>query len=181
MQLLLFAHKNEAAAFFHFHQFQLITDTHDLYHDGHYYLLITGEGLWDSLIKLSLALHSLAKQNISISHMVNLGVAGSLRKDLKRFDLCQVRTSYAALTAHHPEFHSHTASPTYPGKLQAFSVLALSTNQLAIGFEAIFPKEAVDEGSDGVLNLLPCPAEAHKACESPHCFLPFYPWPSNRG
>jgi len=111
MQLLTFAHKNEAAAFFHFHQFELEKDGIDLYFDGEHYLLITGEGLWDSLIKISLTLQYLEKKSIIITHLLNLGIAGSLRKDLKKFEVYQIRTTYAALCSSKAEFHSYTTQP----------------------------------------------------------------------
>jgi nucleoside phosphorylase len=114
MQLLTFAHKNEAAAFFHFHQFVLEKDGSDLYFDGQHYLLITGEGLWDSLIKISLTLQYLEKKSILISHILNLGVAGSLRNDLKKFEVYQIRTTYAAFSSANPEFHSYTTDPLIP-------------------------------------------------------------------
>lgn len=109
MQIYTFAHKNEAAAFFHYHPFQECTHFSDLYFDGNNYLLITGEGLWDSLTKCILAINYLAGQNITIKQIFNLGVAGSLRPHLKKFSVYSIRTSYAALNLSEPEFHSYSS------------------------------------------------------------------------
>jgi hypothetical protein len=110
MNLLTFAHKNEAAAFFHYHQFQECSDFHGLYFNGHHYLLITGEGLWDCLTKCLLTLSYLNQQNIFIQKIINLGVAGGLRSPIKKFSAYQVRTSYAALNFQEPEFHSYSTN-----------------------------------------------------------------------
>lgn len=109
MQLLTFAHKNEAAAFFHYHQFKAFAHFAELYFDGTHYLLITGEGLWDSLTQCMLAISSLQQQNITISRITNLGVAGALRTNLKKFSTYKIRTSYAALNFQDAEFHSYSS------------------------------------------------------------------------
>lgn len=110
MQLLTFAHKNEAAAFFHFHQYKQIADVNDLYSDGCNYLLITGEGLWDSLTKTMMTLHYFDKQSLKVQCILNLGIAGSLRLGHKKFETYQIRTCYALLNVEKPEFHSYSTN-----------------------------------------------------------------------
>lgn len=109
MQLLIFAHKNEATAFFHYHQFKETTLT-DLYFDGSHYLLITGEGLWDCLSKTILAINFICiNSTIPVQKIINFGVAGSLRDGIKKKSIFRVRTSYAALNYAEPEFQSYSS------------------------------------------------------------------------
>lgn len=97
MKLLTFAHRGEAQAFLGAHVFKPV----DFFFDGllksdDYYLLITGEGPHSASEK---TISVLAKFNESITHVYNLGIAGSLNQRLKKFDLLWIRTSYA----HHAE------------------------------------------------------------------------------
>jgi len=163
MQLLTFAHKNEAAAFFHFHHFQPVANTHDLYSDGNHYLLITGEGLWDSLTKILLTLSHIEKQSQKISCLFNLGVAGSLRGIHKKFEAYQVRTAYAAMSLEKPEFHSYSAGQlscenTYP-LIDCLSfhgrVLTSAHKQLLAPFADIVDREAWAVGKAACAYQLP--------------------------
>ncbi|MBC7429358.1 MAG: hypothetical protein H7336_12140 [Bacteriovorax sp.] len=109
MKLLTFAHRGEAQAFLSAYSFKPV----DFFFDGllksdEYYLLITGEGPHAASEK---TISVLATYNESITHVYNLGVAGSLNQKLKLHDLVWIRTSYA----HHAEkleFKSYTSSNT---------------------------------------------------------------------
>ncbi|MBC7430209.1 MAG: hypothetical protein H7336_16465 [Bacteriovorax sp.] len=97
MKLLTFAHRGEAQAFLSAYTFKPV----DFFFDGllispEYYLLITGEGPHAASEKTTAVL---AKFSESITHVYNIGVAGSLTPELKMHDLLWIRTSYA----HHAE------------------------------------------------------------------------------
>jgi nucleoside phosphorylase len=97
MKLLTFAHRGEAQAFLAAYTFKPV----DFFFDGllksdNYYLLITGEGPHAASEK---TISVLAKLGDEITHVYNLGVAGSLNQKLKMHDLVWIRTSYA----HHAE------------------------------------------------------------------------------
>ena len=105
MKLLTFAHRGEAQAFLAAYSFKPV----DFFFDGllkseHYYLLVMGEGPHSASEK---TISVLAKYSNEITHVFNLGVAGSLNQKIKMNDLIWVRTSYA----HHAEkleFKSYT-------------------------------------------------------------------------
>lgn len=106
MKLITFAHRGEAQAFFSAYSFTPVEFFFDgLLKSEDYYLLITGEGpqaASEKTICVLAALHN------DISHVYNLGVAGSLNHKLKKYDLLWVRTAYA----HHAErleFKSYTS------------------------------------------------------------------------
>lgn len=110
MNLIICAHKNEASSFFHYHDCQELNLYKNLYRvDTNLFLLITGEGLWDSITSTMHALHLLKSANIDISKLINLGVVGSLRPELKKFDLFSIRTSYGYSGENQCEFHSYSA------------------------------------------------------------------------
>lgn len=97
MKLLTFAHRGEAQAFLSAYAFKPV----DFFFDGllksdDYYLLITGEGPHAASEKTTTVL---AKYSDEISHVYNMGVAGSLNPKLKIYALVWIRTSYA----HHAE------------------------------------------------------------------------------
>lgn len=97
MKLLTFAHRGEAQHFLSSYSFKPV----DFFFDGllksdDYYLLITGEGPHNASEKTTCVLAAFASD---ITHVYNLGVAGSLNQKLKKYDLVWIRTAYA----HHAE------------------------------------------------------------------------------
>jgi hypothetical protein len=105
MKLLIFAHRKEAQVFFNEWDF-LPVDFHfaGLFKNNTHYLLVTGEGPKDASEK-TVAVLSAFKEDIS--HVFNLGVAGSLTSKLKVGDSVWVRSSYAQ-NAERCEFKSFT-------------------------------------------------------------------------
>ena len=97
MKLLTFSHRGEAQAFLSAYVFKPVEFFFDgLLKNDDYYLLITGEGPHSASEK---TISVLAKFSHEITHVYNLGVAGSLNKKLKLNDLVWIKTSYA----HHAE------------------------------------------------------------------------------
>lgn len=90
MQLLTFAHRPEAQAFFDAFSFKS-TATEGLYQSEFGWLLITGEGIHESIVSVA----SILGAHPEIREILNLGVAGSLRPSLKRHAIYEVRTAYA--------------------------------------------------------------------------------------
>jgi nucleoside phosphorylase len=107
MKLLTFAHRGEAQAFLSAYSFRPCEFVFDgLLKSDDYYLLITGEGPQPTSEK---TITVLAKLSDEITHVINLGVAGSLNPKHKLHDLVWVRTAYA----HHAEkleFKSFTST-----------------------------------------------------------------------
>lgn len=97
MKLLTFAHRGEAQSFLAAFDFKPV----DFFFDGllrsdDYFLLITGEGPQSASEKTVCVL---AKFADVISHVYNIGIAGSLNPKIKLHDLIWIRTAYA----HHAE------------------------------------------------------------------------------
>ena len=90
--LLCFAHHGEARAFMVNAKRQVLGIVEDLYHTDVGYILITGEGLYNSLQALTATL-SLKNE---ICNVINFGVAGSLSDDLNINEIIEVRTIYAS-------------------------------------------------------------------------------------
>lgn len=90
MQLLTFAHRPEAQAFFDTFSFKA-TGNEGLYQSEFGWLLITGEGIHESIVTVA----SILGAHPEIREVINLGVAGSLRPQLERHALYEVRTAYA--------------------------------------------------------------------------------------
>lgn len=105
MELLVFAHRGEAQAFFNEWEF-LPVDFHftGLFKSSEHYLLITGEGPKDASEK---TVSVLAVFKDEISSVFNIGIAGSLTSKLKVHDHVWVRSSYAQ-NAKRCEFKSFT-------------------------------------------------------------------------
>lgn len=99
-QLLCFAHRGEASAFFKAYDFKA-SDLHADFWicDQGLGLLLTGEGLGKAFSKLGLILGAYHQQ--AELEIYNLGVAGALREDLEIASVHQVRTVYGE-----EEFHS---------------------------------------------------------------------------
>jgi nucleoside phosphorylase len=141
MKLLTFAHRGEAQAFLSAYTFKPV----DFFFDGflkseNYYLLITGEGPHSASEK---TISVLAKLSDEISHVYNLGVAGSLNPLLKKYDLLWIRTAYA----HHAEkceFKSYSSNAVKAASdcMTAFSrVLDLTEKKKLSHFANIVDRE----------------------------------------
>jgi adenosylhomocysteine nucleosidase len=90
MQLLTFAHRPEAQAFFDAFSFKSTT-TDGLYRSEFGWLLITGEGIHESIVTVA----SILGAHPEITEIINLGVAGSLKPALERHTIYEVRTAFA--------------------------------------------------------------------------------------
>lgn len=111
MKLIICAHKNEASSFFHYHKCIESASYKNLYvMDNDSFILITGEGLWDAITVTMQALYFLKSENFIIDEMINLGIVGSLRPHLQKFELFQIRTSYCNSGDDLCEFHSYSSS-----------------------------------------------------------------------
>ena len=104
MELLTFAHKKEADAFLTHFSYEKVGPPHLLKTDSHY-LLITGEGLFQALYKISKTISLLSRE---LKAMVNYGVAGVLEDHLALNQLYKVRTIYAAESEHKMKFQSYS-------------------------------------------------------------------------
>ena len=102
MILLTFAHRNEAQCFFEHFTLKLSADIPQLWIGEEIYIIITGEGQFESLNSVSSVLAASSSQ---ITRVVNLGIAGCLNKQFKNDDLISIRTSYLILE-NTPQFKS---------------------------------------------------------------------------
>lgn len=91
MILLTFAHRGEAQVFLKENNWKSHPNFNDLYVSEELALLITKEGSFQSSIALSRALGLYPH----ITKVINLGIAGSLTKDLQKFDIIQIKNCYA--------------------------------------------------------------------------------------
>lgn len=78
-------------------------DQHTFHGDG-LILLLTGEGPFEAATKTALAI-----SRYNISHVINLGIAGTLTPDLKVGDVVKVRTIYL-INQERPDFKTFKAS-----------------------------------------------------------------------
>lgn len=104
MQLLTFAHRGEARSFLD--QLDLTqVQNNTLYQFNKGFLLITGEGLFETLNAVSkvIATHP------EIKEIINLGVAGALDENLSKNEVVKVRTVYLELEEK-AQFHSFSLS-----------------------------------------------------------------------
>jgi nucleoside phosphorylase len=103
MNLLCFAHRAEAEAFFVKNNYEPDDRLNNFYKDesNKTFLLITGEGPFNSLMRVSSAL-CLEKK---IKKIINLGVSGALNSALKKLEAFSIRTSYFC--------ESYDASPQF--------------------------------------------------------------------
>jgi nucleoside phosphorylase len=85
MNLFVFAHRGEAQSFLDNDGYKAITN--ELYQNDKSLLLITGEGMFEVMIKLTKIL-----ENYKINEIINLGVCGALQ-DIKQ-DIYSIRTVY---------------------------------------------------------------------------------------
>jgi nucleoside phosphorylase len=101
MKLLIFAHKGEASAFFKHFSYEASKDRfYDIFKAKDHHLLICKEGMIDSLVN---TVDCLA--HFQYDEVINLGIAASLRSDLKKGEVYPIRTSYAH-QGDRPLFHS---------------------------------------------------------------------------
>lgn len=103
MKLLHFAHAPEAQCFIS--HFNLIAKG-KLYIGEDIIVQICGEGLYDSLFKLS---ETISKY--PIDSIINIGIAGSLTKDLDVDSIISIKTVYA-FNEKNPKFNSYSTSDT---------------------------------------------------------------------
>ncbi len=103
MQLLTFAHRPEAQAFFEAYPFKS-TSTEGLYQSEFGWLLITGEGIHEAIASVA----SILGAYPAITEVINLGVAGGLTAEVELHHIYEIRTSYAFDEA--PVFKSFTLS-----------------------------------------------------------------------
>jgi len=104
MELLHFAHRGEAQSFIKALNLKSLDDTGNFYGGNQHYLLISGEGHTDTLIKLS---YYIAKYCPKI--IVNLGIAGSVNEQVKPGEIYPIRTAYFFMDGE-PVFQSFTTS-----------------------------------------------------------------------
>ena len=102
--LLVFAHRGEAQSF-------LTSDVKPLSFQGFfegskYYLLITGEGPFQSLSKTNAFL---GLNSTSIDKVINLGIAGSYNSTIPKNKIVSIRTCYAYI-GNQPQFKSYTSA-----------------------------------------------------------------------
>ena len=147
MKLLTFAHRGEAQAFLAAYSFIPVEFFFDgLLKSDSYYLLITGEGVHSASEK---TISVLAKYASEITHVYNIGVAGSLNQKLKMHDLVWIRTSYA----HHAEkcefkSYSSTHSKAFNDCMTAYSrVLSSDEKNKLSHFASVVDRELWAVGS----------------------------------
>lgn len=89
----IFAHRAEAQCFLkNWNAKPLQIGTLDLYESKYAFVLICGEGLQSASESTAIFLSLFDSK---LSHLINLGIAGSLRKDLEPRQIYSVRSSYA--------------------------------------------------------------------------------------
>ena len=103
LPLLCFAHYGEAGAFLSNAKRQPCGIVDDFFESDMGLILITKEGVYDSIESLT----TILALNHNISRVYNLGVAGGLSKQLNLNDIVEVRTVYASAEASF-EFKSFT-------------------------------------------------------------------------
>lgn len=109
MQLLCFAHKNEASSFLQNLDFSKKSSDLFVTKDKSLALAVIGEGIWNSLFRLPKILHE-----YPISAITNLGCAGLLRQDLpiSLEKVYQVRCVFGEKVTTEVQFQSFTLTPS---------------------------------------------------------------------
>jgi nucleoside phosphorylase len=93
MRLIVFAHRAEALTFIKQGNFKAVESaTKNLYSNSDDFLLICGEGIFNSLEAVSSAL---AENRSTIKSVLNFGIAGSLDSSIEIDSICEIRTFYA--------------------------------------------------------------------------------------
>ena len=108
MDLLCFAHRAEAEAFFVNQSYSSVKKAHNLYlhSDGGTLVLIHGEGTHQTMTKICEVFGIFPE----IKNVLNLGVAGSTCSSLRKNEIISIRTCYLGETSRgvSPEFKSFT-------------------------------------------------------------------------
>lgn len=105
MDLLVFAHRGEAQAFFSRIAFSRVEGSlAELYQSSDYFLLISKEGQREALKSTLLTL-----SGHPIKRVFNLGIAGGLNSKLQIGDIVSIRTSYCLFNST-PFFKSYSSS-----------------------------------------------------------------------
>jgi nucleoside phosphorylase/uncharacterized protein YqgV (UPF0045/DUF77 family) len=109
MILLHFAHRGEAQQFLqHFHFNADSSGLEGLYQKDEMLLLISGEGIHNAQSKVAYVLGK-----YPVTKVYNLGIAGSLRKNISLDQIISIKTSYA-YTDNKPVFNSFTSCSQSP-------------------------------------------------------------------
>ncbi len=90
MKLLHFAYAQEASEFIKEFKLSSFTELQGLYTNENLALLISGEGLYDSMYKLGFIF-----AKFDIEEVINLGISGSLNSKIKKDEILKVRTVYS--------------------------------------------------------------------------------------
>jgi hypothetical protein len=124
LKLLVFAHRNEASAFFeHLHLKEVDFPHASLYRDDEHYLLITGEGPFNASMNLAYFLGSFKAEKFSV---MNFGAAGTLSPSLKLDHVYTIKTCHGYFQK--PLYHSYQLSGD---KTLVTSDLRVTTLELA--------------------------------------------------
>lgn len=91
MDLLVFAHRQEAQSFLKEDGPKPVENIEGLYQSENYFLVLTGEGLQNAMQKTSFALGLLKDK---VTRVLSLGVSGSLNQEAKKGDIHSIRTIY---------------------------------------------------------------------------------------
>jgi hypothetical protein len=151
MKLLTFAHRKEAQVFIHHFNFEMIPFHFDgLFYSNNMYLLITGEGMQSASEKTTAVLSVYAKE---ITEVFNLGVAGSVSKNILKDEIYAIRTCYAK-PFEHIEFKSFSSKNQFANiDCMTINTRAISLNirkELSM-FANIIDREAWAIGSSAYL------------------------------
>lgn len=92
MKLLTLAHRGEAQTFFKELHLSPVKDYEGLYCHENFYLLITGEGKEEALALVS---YTLGRLHDKVSEVINIGLCGALRSNLKLETIHFIRTIYS--------------------------------------------------------------------------------------
>jgi hypothetical protein len=104
--LLVFAHAGEASCFIDNRVKIIDSPINGFYEGPEYFLLLCGEGVFNSQLKTSAAL---GLKSAEINTVINLGVAGKLPHNKIIEDVFSIRTCYLSIEGK-PKFHSFTSS-----------------------------------------------------------------------
>lgn len=104
MRLLHFAYANEAIEFIKNLKLKPASDIQGLYIGEDIILLISGEGLYDSMYKMGFIF-----AKFQIREVINLGISGALNPKIKRDQILKVRTVYS-FNELSPKFQSFTSA-----------------------------------------------------------------------
>lgn len=112
---LVFAHKGEAQSFLNQQNTKLVKQSsYSIWESPKYFVLLSGEGIEESLFALS---SLLAEHKDSVGRIINLGIAGALKKSIELNKIYPVSVVIAEGRDTQPEFKSFSSkdsnSPHY--------------------------------------------------------------------